>query len=300
MTWLNADFTVDDAISRGHTAWDLLINNWGNESAPSADGTSLQFPSILTRALPAPAAIAIGPRSLVDHAIVRWDVQKVLPQNSTWDFYRRLSVDAPLSFWQPANRQLAGVGSNGGSIVLLTQSNITKPPSNAGGNLGDDSLRFGTQYYKADGTLATFAANTASAGAAPKFISPLLHLIYYLQPPIQIPTKRAPFFYQYTFRVDGSLGTEVLCAQIPIFGRRRLRISCRPEADVLTFRAGVLDQLASTAIIPQEQTIWTAAAVPIGVPAVADVELTNAAYLMIYMTGADADIQAGITVTAID
>lgn len=303
MTWLNADFSVDDALARGHAAWDLLINNWGNESAPSADGTSLEFPALNTRSLPAPATIAIGPRSLVDRAIVRWDIQKILPDNTSWDYYRRLSVGAPLNFWQPANRRNNGAGGNAGSVAILTEGRLALPPTNDGGNLAADSIRFGALYAKADGTQVTFAADSGVSGNAPKFVSPLLHLVYYFQAPGQIPVERYPFFYQRSIRGDAlGTGAEQLCVQLPVFGRKRVRITMRSTTDALSYRAGVLDQLASASIVPVERTIWAAPGVPINVPASADVVLSGADYLMIYMTGGvgDLDIRTNITVTASD
>lgn len=337
MTWLNSPFTIEDAAARGHDVWELLVDEWGDLGHPSTDGSSKSFPPVVpgtvlppaqamtsqqgpagtpggpsvvsgqSRALPAPAAIAIGPRSTVDRCWVLWDIQKVLPNNTPWDYYRRLSVGAPLMFTQPANRW--GVSVNPNTLVSTAGGAVTIYPEmpsqiDANDSAGNSYARqyydwlqgttFGAFYRKADGTISTFGSGVVTTGGAQTWIPPILHLYFYLKAPTAAPpAKRFPLSLNFGTFLDDE--TETLIGQAPVFGRRTITVEFNAAgfgsgatATTYDFRLGliqqVVDVLAPGTDAQQEVTVFSAASVPAGRSVRTVIEPAYGDYLMIYAT----------------
>lgn len=359
MAWINSQFGFADAAARGQDAWDLLVSEWGDTSVPSSDQSSAVFPAFAagtggvqppgppastsqpppalpgaSLALPAPAAIAIGPRSTVDRCWVLWDPQKVLPSANLWDYSRRLSVGSPLIFTQPANRygvrSTSGVITNGGGSVTVFPSvpqGFSMPDNN---NVDfsrwiNDNEGVGTNfagaYIKADGTVATFgphAAGTIAGLVNPIWIPPLLHLVFYLRAPVgAIPTQRFPLSVTVYAGATGAVypnspaagslpgGTESLVAMIPVYGRRTIVANMSAGAiggNTSDMRLALINWGNPNGVgtFGQEVTVFTAAAVTAGASVRTVISPAFGDYLMVYCKPNVAGNNFSATIVATD
>lgn len=292
MTWVNSTFTLADASSRQQEAWDLLISNWGDMTGFAPADATQQFPAQLAPGLTTPAAIAIGPSSLVDRCWVAWDLQKLVANPALWDYLRRLSVGAPLTFSQPANiRQvLSAILLNAGSLAIYP--NIGGLPENVPGLR--DSTDYRNTYLKANGVAGVFgpgATITRAAGPATEtfWMAPFLHLVFYLRAPVAaLPVKRAPMHARQLVAAGSTAAGEQLIAQIPIFGRKTVGVQIQPGSggvETVSIRLAVISSLYNDggALTPQEHTVHTATPVIYGNEIRHVITDSCADYLMVYV-----------------
>lgn len=285
---INSAITIDDARRQGNDVYEVLVSNWGNY-AVGAPTSEQGFPAEDSRGLPAPAAIAIGPRSTVDRAWVVYDLQKVVPSASIFDYPRRVSVGAPLTFPQPSDQ----IGT-GGSVKTGTGSLFVLPTNgglnsyNGWNNQYNPTDTYGTiyrdgTYYKADGTTGTLGP---SVGATSYWMSPLLHLYVYLKPPVSPPpTKRFPLCVG--IAQGGQAGVETLLALIPTYGRKTLSFNYRviaPGGSAVVRIATVGQVGLGMADTPFEVTRYTSGAVATGLSGRTEITNLNADYTLVYMT----------------
>lgn len=240
MTWLNAGFTIQDAIVRSQDVWDLYLSNWGNITSPSADGTSLVFPAVGSPGLPSVFAIGIGNHSHIDRCTVQWDIQKLLSDAGGWDYPRRVYCRSPLTFPQIGNLSpvvgiIPGNTNTTGSIAVYPSDPTLTPSTQL------DSTNYANTYQKVDGTTPSFGSAVSSPAV---FIFPQLHLQFYLKAPgSPIPLVRLPFYFRINTATDISAsGTETLATIFPVHGRRRVVVSVHNELGPVTYRIGVLNQ----------------------------------------------------------
>lgn len=296
MAWLNSQITVDDAKTQNNEVYEILVDEWGKSNA--ATGTNLCFPSEGTRALPVGAGVAIGPRSTVDRAWVVYNLQKLVPASPflspLWDFTRRVSVGVPLMFSQPASPNGVSettIKTTTGSVSILPCIGGLTPYTGAQGTgvanpFDTDGTKYRTAYLKADGSAGVFGASNPDA----YWMSPLLHLYYYLQAPSQPPPlKRFPLHVRITKGAAGGPGVESLLAMIPVFGRKTISLQMRPETPggAGVFRFATIQQVNAESVgttIMQEATRHTSASLATGVSAVTTLTDVYADYLMVYLT----------------
>lgn len=288
MSWLNAQFSMDDAVGREQSVWELLVSDWGAES-----GGVKSFPLSGGFSLGSVAAIAIGPRSSVDRCWAVWDMQKIVANSTLWDYLRRISVGAPLCFAQPGNQGPAA------SAVLLGTGSIEIYASLAGlpayNQYLIDSTQYRDTYLKANGSSGVFGptatiAHAVGPATATMWMDPLLHLLFYLTPPtLPPPTKRFPLSARGQVQA-GTQGVEQLVAQIPIFGRKTVRVQVQVNpgsvtADTADVRVAVIPNVYNDGggLTPQEDTMATDAAVVYGKAAAHTLTDVHADYLMVYV-----------------
>jgi hypothetical protein len=317
MTWINSAFTYADAQARVHPTWDLYVTEWGDFADPAA--VTLAFPVVGKPGLPAPAAMAIGPRSLVDRAFVVWDLQKELLLGASYDFLRRVSVASPLHFPQTSNQgpSVDQLTSLAGSVVvrpypLYTGAGFGTPLP--GGLTGDYTL-YGVTYRKTNGSSGTFGptavVNRTAGGAMPppifvaaSWVTPMLHMVFYLTvPTIPIPTSRYPLTWTGALPMGTVARGEQLGAMIPIHGRRVVNISITPLGTNANIRVSVLRGSNGGIAVGEarETDVFSSA----GVVANTQVSttLTNplADYLLVYGNPLTVDsVDGSITVIAYD
>lgn len=287
MAWLNSGFTIDDAISRGFSTWDLLISDWGRIA--SLDPTSFSFPAVGQKGMPTVQGIAIGDQSEVDRCFVAYDIEKMIPGNITWDIAHRLSVGSPLMFPQPGSRSPV---ANGSPLNPLTgESNLVIYPTGTASiinNGGVSPTLFGATYLKKDGSSHAFPA-----------INPLLHLVFYLKPPtVGAPSKRAPWSL-IDSTTSGAIDGETLIAAIPTFGRKRVIIDYRAVGGVTDFRAALIHNCTNMATLG-ESTDFIELAIPDNSGRSYLIEPADADFTMVYFTHLSAGINARITVSTFD
>ncbi len=211
MAWINSQFSMQDAVSRGFQTWDLLISDWGRLA--SVDPYSFSFPKVGEPGLPTVYGVAIGNQSQIDRCFVAYDIEKLIQGTITWDVAHRLSVGSPLMFPQLGTKDIVQTPvtppidpAQGASTVVIYPTGTAAISSNG----GVSPTLFAATYRKFDGTVAAFPA-----------VSPLLHLVFYLKPPTIGPVpKRAPM------ALAGS--TTPTAAEhlfvIPTFGRKTLTV----------------------------------------------------------------------------
>lgn len=241
MAWLNAEFTIDDALAQGMDTWDLLIDDWGNVDA--ADPTSFAFPAVGSRGLPTIYGMAIGNQSDVDRVFVAYSIEKLIPSNVDWDVAHRLSVKAPLMFTQIGQREIVRANlvdpnaetpaTGKATVVLYPRASVAGGSSNNNG--GMPTTLWGADIVDPDGTAAV-------AG----FVNPLLHVVFFLKPPAVGPSYHRndsstsvtwTDLSSVVYTIADGLGTSR--AGVPVFGRKTLVVSgsataaAAPGADVL-------------------------------------------------------------------
>lgn len=295
MTWLNAAYTMKQAISQGADVWELWIDNWGNFSDPSPDGSSLIFPPAGSPGLPSVSAIAIGPLSVVDRVAVGY----ALP-NTIWADgggsglpTRWCSVDSPLLYTQPGNggvilnqaAPMSATPNENGSVMVSCSDGYFSPIDDTYVP-GLMSTIWAESYLKADGSgPATFGRNADPTGTV--WCPPVLQLLFYLKPPMLAPpTKRLPFYYNATVDMIVGGGVEKLAFQVPTYGRKTINLELRPNAAASYRIAGLPSLLATT----QAQEVTLASGGPITANTKIRVPLTDVKmdYIMVYYTVAPA------------
>lgn len=236
MPWLNNPiFTIDEAVQRGVDVYEVLVSNWGDEV-----GGDIQWPPAGSPPMPVSVAgIAIGPRSTVDRCYVSYDLQKrdVNATTHATDRIRRLSVDAPLIYTQSANIQKPVPNPvipyvqqpTSGPLQIFAFSNDSNPtiPTTTYGSDLSNSTILPQNYRDVNGVLRTFGQTQSPPDNSAMF--PFLHLLLFLKgPPAFVPQKRSPLIVTGSSVPSGLvLNQEVIVAQVPVFGRRHIKLMLR-------------------------------------------------------------------------
>lgn len=237
MPVVNQIITLDQAIAREFPTWDVIVKPFGQTVGTLND---FVYPTLEQdnrnsdrKALGAVSAIAIGPRSSIDRCWVIWDpqarVEALEPpaKIAIPDFFRRLSVEAPLLFQQIGNKKLpGGSGTPFQCIDPISALRFGAAPISFRGGLGsitnldDDGGVFvpTTFIQTAVGSSVTAELNPATTQQ--------LHLVFYLQPPLSgVPTKRYPYKKTNTFILGtSSPQTMAYGVSFPVFGRKHIRL----------------------------------------------------------------------------
>lgn len=326
MAYDNYGFTVEDALARSQDVFEADITEWGD--AVSSTG-SVRFPPIGQRGIPASlAAIAIGPRSTIDHAWVTWSREKDLnvPSESgpqpLVSSARYLSSEAPLLYTQ---RAAPGTATN---LPLV-------PPANGVNANERDAMRRGTLYvYPVGpaGSVGNAPGNAESGGSTilpveyvdqfnavrpfstvAGFEPPTLQLTLYLKPPAFGPyPKRAALIRNTRFTSGPAPAAKHLIALLPIYGRKHVRIQALSSASfgpaptgVFSLYAGLLRNVNPTALssLPNaplfEAPAGAVLANPVGTVAALEISNPNADYLALYIAAA-ANVNGAYAVVASD
>lgn len=254
-TVLDYGLSLQDAISRSADAWDVLIQNWG--VGPDAiPGTRCidAYPAITQPGLSDTiAGVAIGPDSDVDRCWVTFNPSKTLNNANPAYAMRSLSVGNPLMFSQ-AGRQAPPVNTFpfiGGELDpyrVAARNNLFYFWPQTGSNNGSigsvalsgDTTVVPRNYVKADGTFATL--NVFGGTNNQVFIPPMLHLRFFLKQNCQAPVKRAPSVYKQFFNPGWfvSAGAERIVTQVPVFGRKHIRLLAASSVADTRFRVAIL------------------------------------------------------------
>lgn len=262
MPWQNAPaFPLDEAVANGQDVYEVIVTEWGLKEAgapaPSAFINTLWPPPVGNVVQPGLgvtlAGIAIGPRSTVDRCLVTYNLQGpkavVVPQQ---DRVRRLSVDSPLYFVQAANAGArADVALNPRDnqttkqalYVWSGQTVLAEPNAFNINNVDGIFVDKTVQFVGIDGAphqlfLPGFSANSAFQE------KPMLHLLLYTKPFLQMPASRAPMVRQGSRTI--TIGGQVVLGKLPVFGRKH--ISVRLFSDVAaTFKVTSLRALTDNA-----------------------------------------------------
>lgn len=270
MTWITSVLTIDDAIQRGQTVWDLKLDYWANFFA-SASNRSVQFPLDGQQGLPSVAGIAIGDASTVDRCLVRWNPQKVLPEDTAYTPVREVSVRQPLDFIQLGAQRIQPGGL--GAIVISPSPETVIDASGL--------------MRKSDGTTNT------QLGAS----NPLLHLIFYLTPPSygNLSKGRAPAVNTGNIIINAATPTtEQNALIVPTWGRRKISVTANvwtPDVSTtyaVSLRGAILPQnsiaLSDPVNPPGERTVFAAPGLTPGMSTGAVLVEPDAAYFLLYYT----------------
>lgn len=255
--------SISEARQRGQDVWDLFLRGFG--SGPTTP--SLVFPTTGVPSFPTIYGIGIGPRSHVDRCWILWDpVATVsLPDAETGigqasDFIRRVSVTTPLLFTQAGNQSTTFITtSNIGGIRVAPSPEDFYPPATSVFKTDDDFV-FRPDAYRpvGAGVDTPIVWNDFTQLNSPNW-SPVLHLQFYLRPPLDVPTARVPFAAN-SNSLAGVVGTEALLGIFPVFGRKRVRVRVIGAAGSATAGTIRVGGWGSPQLIPiMEQTIGTAA-----------------------------------------
>lgn len=264
-------FLIQEATARGMDLFEVLINSWGviNIVTPSQKYSNIMYPDASGPGVPiALAGIAIGPFSTVDRAWVSYSAMKglnvpgtVLYENIT-DRARRLSVDSPLLFHNSGKDKIilqaddttppdpkAAMAKGILAIFAASQTIVANPTPYSftqiaqGPGIQQDTTVCPQTYFDINGNAQPFGSNDSTphipGTTVSIFAPPQLHLYFYLKAPVlPLPASRAPYEMTSGNFVLGAAeeGSEVPIGQIPIFGRKRVRIAIR------TFVSGAGDQ----------------------------------------------------------
>lgn len=277
MAWINNRVNPQIAIERGWNVWEVFLSNWNVAGTiPPIDVNSLLFPNPAQQAaIPSSFAVAIGPNSTVDRCWLEYnpniDVNTgpIIP--GEFNYYRQklLAIDSPV--WYPVP----------GNLSIHADYNC---------NAGDDFI-----VDDGAGTLGLFEWEKGKDSPA---IGPLLHLIFYLQPPALIPTQRYP--QAETCSGLARAGATKLVRLIPCYGRKTINVVTRCFAGTPTVRIGLLT-LSTGGVQMVEYTQAT-----VGPMAVNDVESTlitpvaNASFLSLWVDGTAGAGAATFNVEMID
>jgi len=281
-------FSIEDAIARGQDVYEVLFASWGvTDAPPSTLFANMQFPTAGQPGIPSSVSgIAIGPKSTVDRCWVSYNPGKRRTANdpaNKENILRMLSVDSPLIFTQaspgPGVRNVPGAINDPVNTLADKGAFYIFPmadhPMGGGGDpitfpypRRQDTTVLPPTYTDVNGVLRTFLFVFPTA-TQPLAMNTFLHLYLYLkQPPIQfIPTKRAPLQLQGNFSYPpGSIGQELIVAQIPTFGRKAIKVMMR-AGKAADFRVGALRAIGQE-VGMLEQPIDQALAVPALTPTV--------------------------------
>lgn len=320
----NPPFSIDEAQQIGADVYEVLVQGWGSFDKQDHSVKNFQWP-VSGPALPVSlAAIAIGPRSTVDRCWVSYNLNKtktiVDSESGTHitDRLRRLSLDSPLVFSQPAKRgamyappaDLPLAMTQQGMLQIFAYANT--PTKSYNWYEDTDQFPPATRYQDTTIIPAIFTGSIGddvdlSSGDYDRLWGqPLLHLYLYLKaPPTYVPPKRFPLqaYGKYPDDLE-PLPADVptLVAMIPTFGRRAVQIMMTGGGAATTFDYHI-DALR--AINPGVGTNQAApfdsiAAVANGVPAVlgsCNTSNAYADYLNLYVTphGGTGSIEWSVT-----
>lgn len=314
-------FLIEEAAGRGMDMFEVLINSWGviNIVTPSQKYSNIMYPDAggpgVSIAL---SAIAIGPFSTVDRAWVSYSAMKglnvpvsVLYENIT-DRARRLSVDSPLLFHNSGKNNTilqaddttppdpkAAMAKGILAVFAASQTIAANPTPYSftqiaqGPGIQQDTTVLPQTYFDINGNAQPFGSNDSVPNipgtTSSVFVPPQLHLYFYLKAPVlPLPARRAPYEMTSGNFVLGAAeeGDEVPIGQIPIFGRKRVRVALR------TFISGAGDQpvvIRAATIRGMNQdpnNVWEVNAETITMANVGtdeiELELPEADYLLLY------------------
>lgn len=326
MAYDNYGFTVEDALARSQDVFEVDATQWGDTIASSG---SVRFPPLNQRGIPASlAAIAIGPRSTIDHAWVTWSREKDINVSSESgpqpliSAARYLSFEAPLLYTQRAALGTATnapnpVPANG---VIVNERDAMRRgtlyvypvgPSGLFGNVEGDAATGGstllpTQYVDQFNTVRPFS----TVGG---FEAPFLQLTLYLKPPAFGPyPKRAALVRNTRFTSGFAPAAQHLIALLPIYGRKHVRIQALSSANFGLAPTGVFSLYAGLLrnVNPSDLSMLGGAPVfeapggavlanPVGTVATLEITNPNADYLALYISAA-VNVNGVYTVVASD
>jgi len=323
MAYDNYGFTVEDALARSQDVFEVDVSQWGDSTASTG---TVRFPPLGQRGIPSSlAAIAIGPRSTIDHAWVTWSREKDINVSSESgpqpliSSARYLSSEAPLLYTQ---RAALGTATN---LPLV-------PPANGVSANARDAMRRGTLYVYPVGPSGAFSNNPGNAetggstilpaqyvdqfntvrpfSTVGRFESPFLQLTLYLKPPAFGPhPKRAALVRNARFTSGFAPAPQHLIALLPIYGRKHVRIQALSSANfgptptgVFALYAGLVRNVNPTALANAPVFEAPAGAVlanPVGTVATLEIANPNADYLALYISAA-VNVNGAYTVVASD
>lgn len=262
MAWLNNKISPQIAIERGWNTWEVFLSNWNLELAVPIDLNSLLFPNPAPQAaIPSAFSVAIGPNSTVDRCWLQYnpnidvDTGTVFP--TSYNVYKEklLSIRSPINYPVPGNL----------TVRADFRCNAVED------FVADDGA----------GTLVPFEWNKVGVGPG---VPPLLHLVFYLQPPSLIPTSRYPFVEGVTGAAGA--GDKTLAAAFPCYGRRTINVVTQCTSGTPTVRIGLLSLGSTNESRFREYTQAT-----LGPMAVNDIESTvihpasNNSFLTLWVDG---------------
>jgi hypothetical protein len=326
MAYDDYGFPITDALARSQEVFEVDVIAWGNTIASSG---SVRWPPIGQRGIPSSlAAIAIGPRSTIDHAWVTWSREKEINVSSESgpqpliSSARYLSSEAPLLYTQ---RAAPGTATNvpfpqPASEVIANERDAMRRgalyvypvgPSGPFGNVIGNAATGGstllpTQYVDQFNTVRQFS----TVGG---FEPPFLQLTLYLKPPAFGPyPKRAALVRNTRFGSGFAPAAQHLIALLPIYGRKHVRIQALSSANfgpaptgVFSLYAGLLRNVNPSDLIMLggapvfEAPGGAILANPVGTVATLEITNPNADYLALYISAA-VNVNGVYTVVASD
>lgn len=249
--WQNADLSPQEAIQRGANVYEVLLSNWGVQTAVD------QWPLSGARGFPRNvAAIAIGPLSTVDRAYVTWNPVKPVQANpigGAEQRVRRLTLASPLLFTQTAAQDAAtsfAAAVQNGSLYVFSELN---PPGGIlySGVAPIDSTAIPATYTKADGSAGSFANGAAPFNTI--FQAPFLHLYLYLTSNFATPNPaRRPLVVRNQLAPVPAAGGEHCVGLIPVYGRSCISVAMAISGGG-TCRVGAIRGVNSV-LVPMETT----------------------------------------------
>lgn len=256
MAVINEVISFEQAQARNLPTWEVQFQDFGYDNG---SGQVKTYPEVIagSRGLPTVYGVAIGPKSLLDRCIVLYDPQVILkgPALSPPDFLHRLSRRAPLMYTQLGNKARASSSGLLSALNPITALRVGTDPA----ALGITGSLLGTVQ-----TPTTFTPEGTTV--AETFIPidrPLLHLVFFMQPPVFSPPLAR---FEYDGLIDHSfLGSEAetYIGSFPVMGRDTITLILEAAAASgnasVTYRiAGMrCDSLAGT----KEVTLATSASV---------------------------------------
>lgn len=246
MTYQSHGYTIEDALARNNTVYEVEFSGWGTRSTvpPPAPGSvmpdeNLQWPPPGSRPIPSSiAAIAIGPRSTVDRCWVTWDRQKSLNipfadnlnPDAVVSLPRIVTCDAPVMFPQATTKgpsldptaQSWWDAMQAGTAYVFPWG--PKPGLN---NLaqGLGSVRHEAPFGTTTGffTGQTFVDYTGQTKTfSPE--EPFLHLLLYTKvPTFAASPRRAAMLREALWQAADT--NPIIAGVYPIFGRKHVGIS---------------------------------------------------------------------------
>jgi hypothetical protein len=310
MPYDSRELSIDDALSTSQSVYEVQFPSWGIRTSPAgltSINPNFQFPPPGARAVPTSlAGIALGPRSTVDRCWVTWDRQKIVAANATQggkvqveSLPRPLTVDAPLMFPQgtrvgilPSTAAPPTTNNDPQMAMHLGLLYVFPKDQGSADQIIGPSLGAQTATTILPDTYVDSTGTTQILGTAnpsnPLFLAPYLELYLYLQPPLfPPPTARAPLLVNYQYPCEPS-PTPVCIAQIPIFGRRHVRVQVRNLTRVCSYQVGLLRAVRENSPLPLvtaplfEAPAGSAAGVAAGTTATFDLDHPCADYLNLY------------------
>jgi hypothetical protein len=321
MAYDDYGFSIDDALARSQDVFEVDVTEWGDQVSTTG---SVRFPPIGQRGIPSSlAAIAIGPRSTIDHAWVTWSRDKSViaatgegaPQPRL-SAARYLSNEAPLLYTQRAAPGTATttlgseVRDNLRDAMRLGALYVypvgpSGPTGNVIGSGGTGgSTLVATQYVDQFNAVRLFS----TGGIGFDYEPPFLQLTLYLKPPaFASAPKRAPLI-RTQVTGPGAAPAPVRIAMLPIYGRKHIRIQALSSAQiaappgVFSLYAGLIRNVNRSPLnfYPVfEAPAGSVLANPVGTVAALEITNPNADYLALYVNVAAAT-SIGYTVVASD